>query len=200
MVTVVNNGTGTLGVTDLSVSGADAENFSEAADDPFTLAPGASRDLAVSHEPGADRTDTATLEIQHNDTDSDALVVDLTGNGTTGAAVYANDEGVIDTEGCGRPSTTGAAAPSGPNCCGRASTTGDPVNLSSSPPQLLNDQSDFTTAHSFGRFGGISTPVSGVRQAVLTTDHDLDHHNRSCKTRALHLARRAEHLLGLVTS
>jgi parallel beta-helix repeat protein len=100
-VTVANNGTGALEVTDLSVTGADAANFSETASEPFALAPGEARDIVVSYEPTAERSDTAALEIQHNDTDRSTIAVGLSGNGTeaTGAAVYANEEGVIDTDG-----------------------------------------------------------------------------------------------------
>jgi hypothetical protein len=60
-VTVANNGTGPLEVTDVSMTGADADDFSAGATEPFTLSPGASRDLAVSYKPSAEGSDTAAL-------------------------------------------------------------------------------------------------------------------------------------------
>nr|WP_286670326.1 choice-of-anchor D domain-containing protein [Natronomonas marina] len=100
-VTVANGGTGTLEVTDLSVTGADAANFSAADGGPFVLAPGASRDVAVDYAPTAAGPHAATLEIASNDTDAGTLTVALEGNGTeaTGAAAYANESGVVDNEG-----------------------------------------------------------------------------------------------------
>jgi hypothetical protein len=98
-VTVANNGTGVLNVTGLQLGGADAGEFSIADPTPFTLEPGASRDVEAAYTPTTAGIHTATISVAHNDTDRGPVAVELSGTGSPDPAVYANENGVVDTLG-----------------------------------------------------------------------------------------------------
>jgi hypothetical protein len=77
--TVRNDGSVNLDVNAITVLGAN--EFSIGDDSPFTLAPGASRELVVSFTPSSVGFRSAMLLIESNDTDESPLAVDMSGNG-----------------------------------------------------------------------------------------------------------------------
>lgn len=80
-----NTGTGPLTLSRVALSGADAARFSLASlTQPFTLAPGASRELTVTLEPDAVRTFSATLVVESDDASHPRVEVPLSGKAVSG--------------------------------------------------------------------------------------------------------------------
>jgi MYXO-CTERM domain-containing protein len=80
-----NTGTGPLTLNRVALSGADAARFSLASvTQPFTLAPGASRELTVTLEPDAVRTFSATLVVESDDASHPRVEVPLSGKVVSG--------------------------------------------------------------------------------------------------------------------
>jgi parallel beta-helix repeat protein len=83
-IVVSNVGTANLQVTASTLSGANAAEFAVASGGaPFTLAPGATRDVVVSFKPASVGAKNASLTFANNDADANPLIVALTGNGAT---------------------------------------------------------------------------------------------------------------------
>lgn len=81
-VSVTNTGGGMLTINALNLQGADVGEFSIVNGDvPFTLGPGASRDIAIVFTPSSMGTKNATLIIESSDADESPLEVPLTGEG-----------------------------------------------------------------------------------------------------------------------
>ena len=88
-VTVTNlggEGDPTINISDVSVSGADASDFSAGAPSQTTLAPGESADIPVTFSPSEVALETATLEVSHDGSNS-PLSVDLSGEGVSDVPV-----------------------------------------------------------------------------------------------------------------
>lgn len=79
IVTVSNDGSADLEVTDLSTTNAVFSVISPST--PFTLTPGASEDVTVRFSPTAEGTQSGDLEITSDDPDEGTVTVGLTGNG-----------------------------------------------------------------------------------------------------------------------
>ncbi|RLM53929.1 choice-of-anchor D domain [Halobellus sp. Atlit-31R] len=75
-----------IAVSDVSLAGADAGQFSHDFSGSATLAPGESTDVQVTYAPESAQAHAATLEVTHNGTDS-PLTVDLTGEGSSDVPV-----------------------------------------------------------------------------------------------------------------
>jgi hypothetical protein len=75
-----NTGTGPLTLSQVALSGADAARFSLASfTQPFTLAPGASRELTVALDPDAARAFSALLVVESDDASHPRVEVPLSG-------------------------------------------------------------------------------------------------------------------------
>jgi hypothetical protein len=75
-----NTGTGPLTLNRVALSGADAARFSLASfTQPFTLAPGASRELTVALDPDAARAFSALLVVESDDASHPRVEVPLSG-------------------------------------------------------------------------------------------------------------------------
>ncbi len=87
-VTVSNEGTADLQVSDTGLSGTDADQWEITnGEEPFTLAPSETQEVILSFGPTSAGVKSATLEIASNDPDEDPLIVELTGTGVEPATV-----------------------------------------------------------------------------------------------------------------
>jgi len=79
---VANNGATDLNVTSTTLMGADAGHFSiENGGGPFTVLPGATRDVQVNFNPTSESTKSASLRMISNDPDESPFDVPLSGKG-----------------------------------------------------------------------------------------------------------------------
>ena len=90
-VTVANDGDAELSVSGVSLDGDPSFSAPTAA---FTLAPGASRGLAVTFAPTAPGAQTATLTVTSDDADRPSFTVALSGAGTGGTPAEGDPEGL----------------------------------------------------------------------------------------------------------
>ena len=114
-LTLTNGGRETVNVSSLSISGADAAQFSLADTSTFSLAPGATRDLSLSFTKSGNGPKLATLSVQSDDKAAPNLSVPLGGLGVEGQG--GNNEPslqwILDTYGI--PIQTGDQDPSTTN-------------------------------------------------------------------------------------
>jgi len=80
-IVVSNAGAANLQVTASTLSGANAAEFAVTSGAPFTLAPGATRNVAVSFTPASVGSKSANLTLASNDADENPLMIALMGNG-----------------------------------------------------------------------------------------------------------------------
>ena len=83
MVTMVNSGTGSITLTNITISGSAAFSLVTAPSLPFSLAPGAAQAFTVRYNPVTESTalDTGVLTFNTNDPGFPSLKVDLSGRG-----------------------------------------------------------------------------------------------------------------------
>jgi len=79
---VKSEGTGTLTVSSVNITGTDASEFAiTSGGGSFSLSSGANRDIIVSFDPSSSGAKSATLRLTSDDPDEDPLDVSLAGNG-----------------------------------------------------------------------------------------------------------------------
>ena len=83
-LTLSNNGAQSINVSSLTISGADAAQFSLGDGGAFSLEPGSTRDLSLKFNKSSNGPKLATLTVQSNDTVSPSLTVPLGGLGVAG--------------------------------------------------------------------------------------------------------------------
>jgi len=77
---ISNTGTANLSVTVVTLSGADASDFSiQSGGGPFTLAPGATQNVVVRFNPAGSGVKSASLSFTSNDPDENPFLVPLSG-------------------------------------------------------------------------------------------------------------------------
>src|SRR5690554_161344 len=81
-VTITNTGTAALGLNNITISGADADVFTQTSDCAAGLEPEASCSVDVTFAPSTDGTRSATLTIESTDADTPSVDVALSGRGT----------------------------------------------------------------------------------------------------------------------
>jgi len=81
-VTITNTGTAALGLNNITISGADADVFTQTSDCAAGLEPAASCSVDVTFAPSTDGTRSATLTIESTDADTPSVDVALSGRGT----------------------------------------------------------------------------------------------------------------------
>ncbi len=87
LLTVKNDGAGTLNVTATTLTGANASQFAiQSGGGAFSLTTGASRNMVLRFTPTTSGNKTASLSISSNDPDENPLLVNLVGSGA-GAGV-----------------------------------------------------------------------------------------------------------------
>jgi HYDIN/CFA65/VesB family protein/ASPM-SPD-2-Hydin domain-containing protein len=77
-VTIRNNGSGNLAVTNVSTSSAP---FAASPTHPFTVAPGASQEVSVTFRPATEGAASGTLTLTTDDPDSPSVSISLAGQG-----------------------------------------------------------------------------------------------------------------------
>ncbi len=82
--TLTNSGSKTVNVSSLSISGANAAQFSLADSSTFSLEPGTSRDLSLTFTKSSNGPKLATLDVQSDDATAPNLSVPLGGLGVEG--------------------------------------------------------------------------------------------------------------------
>ncbi|QZP38110.1 malectin domain-containing carbohydrate-binding protein [Halobaculum magnesiiphilum] len=103
-VTVTNlgaDGDGDITITDASVTGTDAGEFSVGTPSQTTLAPGESADVPVTFSPSSVDPKSATLEVTHDGSNS-PLTVDLAGEATS-ATEPSFDKSTLEGFSAGNP-------------------------------------------------------------------------------------------------
>ena len=80
-VTITNNGDADLTINSISITGADASEFSQTNDCPGTLSPGTSCKVNVVFSPSSEGAKSANLTIQSNDLAQSTVNVALSGTG-----------------------------------------------------------------------------------------------------------------------
>jgi hypothetical protein len=93
-LTVTNAGTSDLTVSNVTLSGTNAADFSIQNGGAFTLAAGNARQIGVLFSPSASGSRSASLNIASNDPDENPLVLGLTGTG--GNASPSNPDIAVD--------------------------------------------------------------------------------------------------------
>lgn len=96
-LTISNNGTADLIITDLLLSGS--SDFSQASDCFSDLIPGNSCTATIAFEPSSAGSQSATFRLESNDPDSPVVTVAIVGNGVSGvtAAIWLTER--VDSEG-----------------------------------------------------------------------------------------------------
>jgi parallel beta-helix repeat protein len=86
-IVVSNTGSANLEVSAATLAGANSNQFAIASGGaPFTLAPGAARNVVVSFKPTSTGVKSASLNLASNDPDENPLAVALAGNGVAAPA------------------------------------------------------------------------------------------------------------------
>ncbi|MCK0105963.1 choice-of-anchor D domain-containing protein [Marinobacter sp. S0848L] len=81
-VSILSTGSAALGINNISISGPDAQLFTQTSDCGSSLAPDASCSVNVTFAPSTDGTRNATLTIESTDADKPSIDVALSGRGT----------------------------------------------------------------------------------------------------------------------
>jgi hypothetical protein len=94
-VTLTNTGNTTLNVSDITVTGPDADAFDFNLIPPFNVDPGSPVTLTADFSPLSAGPKSATLTISH-DGDNAAVTIELTGEGETLAAILQASPGLVE--------------------------------------------------------------------------------------------------------
>ena len=158
-VTLTNGGSQVINVSSLSISGADAAQFSLSDTGAFSLEPGASRDLSLKFAKSGNGPKLATLDIQSDDTTAPNLSVPLGGLGVEGQGGNKEPslQWILDTYGFNI--ATGDQDPSTTNLV-NAPTEG-PVGQEVTPAQTFTKASPTNpvTVEVLATFGVENDPV-----------------------------------------
>ncbi|MEM9933041.1 MAG: choice-of-anchor D domain-containing protein [Bacteroidota bacterium] len=91
-VTISNPGFADLEVTEVMITGDDADVFSiQSGGDPFTLAPGEMQDIVILFTPEAEEAFVASLRLGNNDSENNPLIVALMGTGIAPGTLVFDD-------------------------------------------------------------------------------------------------------------